>query len=128
MFFYREKGCQFCDKMKPVFESVSQKADFVCAKYALGGAPDAINVKYPIERFPTFYSFLKGEQFSKAEGIITEENLLKAFDPKPVDPSKAPMNVLISDELALIDDISVRRDHLLKIQAEIKRRRELAGV
>jgi len=133
VFFYREKGCSFCDKMKPIVEQLSEveNLDFIVAKYVLADSPDAINAEYPIERFPTFYAFVDGKPVGKYEGTLSLEQLPLVFTPerlpqKAIPLDKATMLQLITDEANLIDQIAPIRSHLAKIQAEIARRKKLA--
>ncbi len=135
VFFYRESGCVFCNKMKPIVESLSMKEDlgFVVAKYELGSQPDSINNKYPINRFPTFYAFDKGEVVGKYEGALEEEQLPLVFTPdllpqpsKSIAIEKASLLQLMTDEANLIDQIAPMRSHLAKIQKEISNRKKLA--
>ncbi|HND36770.1 MAG TPA: thioredoxin family protein [Nitrosomonas sp.] len=125
VFFYREKGCSFCDKMKPVVEKYAETRPFTVAKYALGQTPDSVNEKFPIERFPTFYAFQKGQVISKLEGTQTEAKLDSMFAPKIVPIEEAPLSMLLNDEVKLIDAIYPMMLDLKKVQAEIKKRKEI---
>ncbi len=126
--FYREKGCSFCDKMKPVFEDL-EESGFVKAKYELGDAPDSVTQGL-IERFPTFVAYANGEFVAKQEGVLTPEQLVNTFSPeklpkKAIPLEKATMAQLLIDEAALIDQIYPLKDHLNKIRAEIEKRRNV---
>ena len=127
--FYRESGCSFCDKAKPIFEAYQGNEK---GMYALGQVPDSINEEFPIERFPTFYAFEDGKVAGKFEGVPTHEKLDALFKPgetaKPTKIEDFAMPVLVSDELLLIDQIAKLKGHLNAVQAEIKKRRELAGL
>lgn len=123
--FYREEGCSFCDKAKPVFESYEGNEK---GMYALGMAPDSVNEKFPIERFPTFYAFNNGEAVAKLEGVPTHEKLDRMFAPKIIKPEEAPMAMLINDRAILIDKIAELKVHLNNVVYEIKRREDLAGL
>ena len=67
VFFYREKGCSFCAKMKPVVEQYAENN--VVGFYKLGAQPDSINEEFPIQRFPTFYAFVDGKAVGIGAGI-----------------------------------------------------------
>ena len=123
--FYREEGCSFCDKAKPVFESYEGNEK---GMYALGMAPDSINEEFPIERFPTFYAFENGKAVNKLEGVPTHEKLDQMFAPKVIKPEEAPMVMLINDRAILIDKIAELKTHLNNVISEIKKREDLAGL
>lgn len=129
VFFYREKGCSFCDKMKPVFES--HNAPYVKAKYALGPMPDSVTEGL-VERFPTFVAYAYGEMIAKQEGVLSPEQLDNTFNPDAIAPKKlsvkeAPMLTLLTDEANLIDQIMPLKRLLKEIQDEIKMRREVVN-
>lgn len=129
VFFYREKGCSFCDKMKPVFEQ--HNAPYVKAKYALGQAPDSVTQGL-VERFPTFAAYAYGELIAKQEGVLSGEQLDKTFNPEAIKPKQvpvkqAPMAALLNDEALLLDQIYPLMLSLKEIQAEIKARREIVN-
>jgi hypothetical protein len=129
VFFYREKGCSFCDKMKPVFES--HNAPYIKAKYALGQAPDSITEGL-VERFPTFVAYAYGEKIAKQEGVLSGEQLDNTFNPEAIKPKQvsvkqASLAMLLSDEALLLDQIYPLMLSLKEIQAEIKARRELVN-
>jgi thiol-disulfide isomerase/thioredoxin len=121
--FYRETGCGFCDKAKPIFKSYEGSE---IGMYELGNTPDAINMEFPIERFPTFYAFDNGKVVNKLEGVPTHGQLDSMFEAKPIKIEEAPLAMLIADECNLIDKIAVIKAHLNNIQAEIKKRKKLA--
>ena len=123
--FYRESGCGFCDKAKPIFKSYE---GIETGMYELGNSPDAINIEFPIERFPTFYAFDDGKVVNKIEGVPTHSQLNSMFEPKSVKIEEAPLSMLIADECKLIDQIAGIKIHLNNVQAEIKKRKELANV
>lgn len=129
VFFYREKGCSFCDKMKPVFES--HNAPYMKAKYALGSAPDSITQGL-VERFPTFVAYAYGEMIAKQEGVLSPEQLDATFEPEKLKPKQvpvkqAPMSALLNDEALLIDQIYPLKMALKEVQDEIKARREIVN-
>ena len=129
VFFYREKGCSFCDKMKPVFES--HNAPYIKAKYPLGAMPDSITEGL-VERFPTFVAYAYGEMIAKQEGVLSGEQLDNTFNPESIAPKKlsvkeAPMLTLLTDEANLIDQIMPLKQLLKEIQDEIKLRREVVS-
>lgn len=121
--FYREKGCKFCDQMKPVFEEYSKKSeDVVCGMYKLGDMPDSIATAELVKKFPTIVSYANGNIVNVETG--TGVDLSKMFTPKAVPIDQAPLAQLLADEAALIDAIYPMKQHLLKVQAEIKKRKE----
>lgn len=129
VFFYREKGCSFCDKMKPVFES--HNAPYVKAKYALGAMPDSVTQGL-VERFPTFVAYAYGEMIAKQEGVLSPEQLDNTFNPETIAPKKlsvkeAPLLTLLTDEANLIDQIVPLKRLLKEIQDEIALRKALAN-
>jgi thiol-disulfide isomerase/thioredoxin len=130
VFFYREKGCSFCDTMKPIFEEL--EGDFVKAKYQLGPTPDSITQGL-VESFPTFAAYENGKLVGVQVGAMEIEKLAKTFEngfpekkPAQIPLEKASMIQLISDEATLIDQIGPLRSHLAKIQKEIAKRKKLA--
>lgn len=140
VFFYRESGCSYCDKMKPIVDEY-QKAhpEVKVVKYKLGSQPDSINAKYPIERFPTFYAFIDGVAVGKQEGAMPLEQLHLTFDPDKIPAKqarspqqkgeqipleKASLAVLLQEEANMIDAIANIKNHYLAVKKEIKRRRE----
>jgi len=120
--FYREKGCSFCDKMKPIFEAHSESSEEVCGIYKLGNAPDAIATQELVKSFPTLVSYVNGQIMNVEAGANVD--LKKMFMPKSVPVSQAPLAQLMVDEAALIDAIYPMKLHLEEIQKEIKKRRE----
>jgi hypothetical protein len=129
VFFYREKGCSFCDQMKPVFEA--HDAPYTKAKYALGSAPDSITSGL-VERFPTFATYAYGEFIAKQEGVLSGEQLDNTFNPEAIKPKQvpvkqAPMSVLLNDEALLIDQIYTLKVGLLELQAEIAARKKIVN-
>lgn len=126
--FYRESGCSFCDQAKPIFKEYAEQSQYDCAMYALGNVPDKINQEFPIERFPTFYAFDNGQAVNKIEGVPSFEKLDAMFAPKKIKIEEAALSILIQDELVLIDQVAAIKMQLNAVQAEIKKRKELAGV
>lgn len=129
VFFYREKGCSFCDKMKPVFED--HNAPYIKAKYQLGAMPDSITEGL-VERFPTFAAYAYGELIAKQEGVLSGEQLDATFNPELLKPKQlsvkeAPLLTLLTDEANLIDQIAPLKRLLKEIQNEIDERRSLAN-
>jgi thioredoxin-like negative regulator of GroEL len=120
--FYREEGCSFCDKAKPIFESYQ---GYEKGMYALGYVPDSINEEFPIERFPTFYAFDDGKAVNKIEGVPTHEKLNAMFAPQGLKIENASMEVLLKDESIVMDKIYPLAAHLKAIRAEIARRKEV---
>lgn len=124
VFFYREKGCSFCDKMKPVIEEYSKaRENLQVLWYELGQTPDSITQEL-VQKFPTFVAFQDGQMIGKLEGVLTHEQLDAIDAPKTLPIEQASLAQLMTDEAALIDQIFPMKMHLGKIQTEIKRRRE----
>lgn len=132
VFFYRQKGCSFCDKMKPIVDEYSLKTpDVVVAKYALGQAPDSIT-EGVVERFPTFVAYVDGVPVGKQEGAMSIDKLANTFNAGQSEQEKQPVPVeqassaqLLTDRLSIIDQISVLRTHLNKIDVELAKRERL---
>jgi hypothetical protein len=138
VFFYRETGCSFCTKMKPVVAKYAESN--VVGMYKLGQAPDSVTEDI-VERFPTFMAYEKGLAVGKQEGSMSIEQLALTFTPdkiqaKSQDPRQpgpltietAPLVGLLTEEANLIDQIGPLKEHLTKVRAEIKRRKQLAGI
>lgn len=135
VFFYRDRGCSFCDKMKPVVAEYAERhPDIKVVRYALGQAPDSVNMLYPIERFPTFYAFENGQVVGKQEGAMSLEQLHLTFEPnkieqhkkqpEPLSLDKASMIQLKQEEAAIIDTLAQIKQHYLAVKREIKRRQD----
>lgn len=130
VFFYREKGCGFCDKMKPVFEEL--EGDFKKAKYAVGQDVDPIAQELaPV--VPTFAAYVDGKLVGMQLGSMSPEKVIKTFEngfpekkAQAIPLDQASMMQLLTDEATLIDKIGPMRSHLAKIQKEIERRKKLA--
>lgn len=120
--FYREKGCSFCDKMKPIFSEHSLESEEVCGLYKLGNAPDSVATAELVTSFPTIVSYVNGNIVKIAKGANV--NLKEMFIPENIPINKRPFGQLLVDEAALIDAIYPMKQHLSEIQAEIKLRRE----
>jgi hypothetical protein len=137
VFFYREKGCSFCDKMKPVVAEYAKNN--VVGYYALGNSPDSITSGL-VDRFPTFVAYEKGLAVGKQEGVLTVEQLDLTFTPdkipekqagqvqQPVTIEQAPLMQLITEEATTIDQIAPLMTHLKAVRAEIRRRKKAAGL
>jgi len=119
--FYRESGCSFCDKAKPIFESYEGNEK---GMYSLGQVPDSINEQFPIERFPTFYAFENGKAVNKMEGVPTHEKLDALFNPPVIKIEEAPLEILLKDEMVIIDRIYPLASQLKAIRSEIAKRKE----
>lgn len=137
VFFYIEKGCSFCDKMKPIVAKYAESN--TVGMYKLGQAPDSITEDI-VQRFPTFVAYEKGLAVGKQEGAMSIEQLALTFTPDKI-PSKdpgpqpgpvtietAPMVQLLTEEANLIDQVAPLLDHLAKVRAEIRRRKRAAGL
>lgn len=130
VFFYREKGCGFCDKMKPIFEEL--EGDFKKAKYAVGQDVDPIAQELaPV--VPAFAAYLDGKLVGLQFGSMAPEKVIKTFEngfpekkAKGISVKEATMSQLLADEAALIDQIGPMRSHLAKVQKEIERRKKMA--
>ena len=84
VFFYREKGCSFCDQMKPVMEQYEKDRSMIDVYwYKLGQAPDTIT-KDLVQKFPTIVAFKDGQMVGKLEGVQSIEALDNIDRPKPV--------------------------------------------
>jgi thiol-disulfide isomerase/thioredoxin len=128
VFFYRELGCSFCDRMKPLMpEYEAAHPEVLLATYHLGEKPDSITSGL-VEKFPTFAAYKDGKFIAKQEGAMPLEQLHLTFDPSKIPPKalpieKASMLQLMTDEANLIDQLGPQMAHLKKIQKEIKRRK-----
>jgi len=132
--FYREKGCSFCDSMKPIIEKYAEAHPEVkVVKYALAQQPDSVNVEYPVKRFPTFYAFKDGKVVGTQEGAMPMDQLHLTFTPdkipaKPqvsqVPVAKATMAQLLTEEANLLDAIASIRGHYMEVKREINKRRK----
>lgn len=124
IFFYREKGCSFCDKMKPVVEEYSKNN--VVGYYKLGQAPDSITEEL-VQRFPTFVAYYQGNMVNKKEGVMTPAQLDQMFVAKPqeVKIQDAPLVQLLQAEAELTDQVFKLRSNLIEIKNEIKRRKNI---
>ena len=135
VFFYRESGCSFCDKMKPILaEYALAHPEVNTVKYALGQSPDSINAEYPIERFPTYYAFKDGVVVGKQEGAMSIEQLHLTFTPELLNQQpqaseqitidKATLLQLLTEEANLIDIIAGLKMKYQALKSEINRRRD----
>jgi thiol-disulfide isomerase/thioredoxin len=133
VFFYREKGCSFCDKMKPIVDEYALKtSDVVVGKYSLGSAPDSITEGL-VERFPTFVAYVDGLPVGKQEGSMTMQKMADTFNVQqskneqviPVAVENASYAQLLADKHVIIDQITSLRIHLNKLDAEISKREHL---
>lgn len=123
VFFYLEKGCSFCDQMKPVVEEYAKTRDVQVLWYELGQTPDSVT-KGLVRKAPTFVAFKDGAIVGKLEGVQSLEQLDNIDQPKFIPVEEATLEQLLKDEAYLIDQIFPIKTHLLKVQAEIKRRRD----
>jgi thiol-disulfide isomerase/thioredoxin len=130
VFFYREKGCSFCAKMKPVVAEYEKAHPEVAVfHYELGGQPDSITLDL-VKNFPTFAAYVDGKLVATQEGVLTVEGLHLTFSPDLIPPKQIPienasMLMLMTDEANLIDKIYPLKVQLSKVQAEIKKRKSL---
>lgn len=133
VFFYVEKGCGFCDKMRPVMDEISDEMDVVfykCSDDLKTAIPDSVT-KDLVKAFPTFAAFENGKLIAAQSGGMSKEQVLNTFHPemlpkkaKPL--AQATMLELLTDEANLIDQIAPLRSHLAKVQKEIEKRKKQA--
>lgn len=121
--FYREKGCSHCDKFKPIFQKYSETAEEVLGMYALGDMPDSIATAEIVKSFPTIVSYQNGQIFKVEKGANVD--LSKMFEPVIIPIEKSTLLDLLTQEAQLIDAIFPMKQHLLKIQEEIKKRKDV---
>ena len=129
VFFYREKGCSFCDKMKPIVEKYGESNSV--GWYALGQSPDSVTEGL-VKNFPTFVAYENGKMVGSQEGAMPLEQLDLTFTPDKIKPKqipivKAKLVALLTEEANLIDSIAPLKAHLIEVQAEIKARRDMAN-
>lgn len=133
VFFYVEKGCSFCDQMKPIMDELSSEHDVVfykCGDDLRTAKPDSVT-KDLVKAFPTFAAFDQGKLIATQSGGMDAEQVLKTFTPELLPKkikklSEASMLELLTDEANLIDQIAPMRSHLAKVQAEIAKRKKQA--
>lgn len=121
--FYREKGCSHCDKFKPIFQKYSETSEEVCGMYALGDSPDSVATADLVKSFPTIVSYLEGQIFKVEKGANVK--LEDMFKPVIIPIEKSSLLDLLTQEAQLIDAIFPLKQHLLKIQEEIKKRKDV---
>jgi thiol-disulfide isomerase/thioredoxin len=132
-FFYVEKGCSFCDQMKPIMDELSNEHNILfykCGDDLKTAKPDSITGKF-VKAFPTFAAYENGEFIASQSGGMSAEQVMNTFDPdlipkkaKPL--AQASMLELLTDEANLIDQIAPLRSHLAKVQKEIEKRKKQA--
>lgn len=131
LMFYRESGCSNCAHMKPIFEEYEKaNPEIKCVRYKLG-KPDGVTQKFQFKVVPAFFAFIEGKPVGGQEGIVSMEDLHLTFTPELIKPKhvpieKASLQQLMTDELALIDQIASLRKHLKKVQKEISERKQWA--
>jgi thiol-disulfide isomerase/thioredoxin len=133
VFFYVEKGCSFCDQMKPVMDELSNEHDvlfYKCGDDLKSAKPDSITGKL-VKAFPTFAAYQDGEFIASQSGGMSAEQVMMTFTPdllpkkaKPL--AQASMIELLTDEANLIDQIAPLRAHLAKVQKEMEKRKKQA--
>lgn len=121
--FYREKGCHHCDKFKPIFQKYSETSEEVCGMYALGDMPDSIATEELVKNFPTIVSYLNGQILKVEKGANVK--LEEMFTPVVLPIEKTTLLDLLTQEAQLMDAIFPLKQHLLKIQEEIKKRKNV---
>ena len=127
VFFYRETGCSFCTKMKPIMEKYEETN--AVGWYALGDQPDSVTEGL-VKNFPTFVAYVDGKQVGVQEGSMPIEQLDLTFTPEKIKAKHVPIAQaktmdLIVEEANAIDAIAPLKAHLNEVRAELKKRREL---
>lgn len=133
VFFYVEKGCSYCDQMKPVMEKLAEEQDiffYKCGDDLRTAKPDSITQGL-VKAFPTFAAYIEGQLVGQQSGGMSAEQVMMTFTPellprKPKPIAQASMLELLTEEANLIDQIGPLRSHLAKIQAEIAKRKKMA--
>jgi thiol-disulfide isomerase/thioredoxin len=148
VFFYRESGCSYCDKAKPLVAEYAK--DNVVGYYRLDPVnpktgkselkPDSITSGL-VDKFPTFVAYENGLAVGKRAGATTLEQLAGTFNlgsdtskdkdvaqPGPLTIEKATLSQLVAEEYFLIDKIGPLKENLKAVRNEIKRRKQLAGI
>lgn len=133
VFFYVEKGCSFCDTMKPIMDELSNDHDIMfykCGDDLKTAKPDSVTGKM-VKTFPTFAAYIDGELVGQQAGGMSAEQVMLTFTPdllpkkaKPL--AQATMIELMTDEANLIDQIAPLRAHLAKVQKEMEKRKKQA--
>lgn len=127
VYFYQEKGCRFCDLMKPYMDKYSEEN--VLGMYKLGDFPDAITKEFcPNQAVPKYWAFVEGQPVGFQSGAMPIEDVVLAFTPDKIPPKQLPLEKmsltnLVADEMAMIDAVAPMMSHLKKIQKEIKKRK-----
>lgn len=132
-FFYVEKGCSYCDQMKPIMDELSNENDIVfykCGDDLKTAKPDSVTGTL-VKAFPTFAAFDGGKLIATQSGGMSAEQVMNTFNPellpkKPKKLEQASMLELLTDEANLIDQIAPLRSHLAKVQKEIEKRKKMA--
>lgn len=129
VYFFQEKGCRFCDIMKPYMEKYAEEN--ILGVYALGDFPDEVTKEFcPNQAVPRFWAFVDGKPVGFQSGAMPIEEVVLAFTPEKIPPKQMPiekmsMAQLITDECFMIDQIAPMMSLLKKIQKEIKKRKML---
>ena len=133
VFFYVEKGCSFCDQMKPIMDELSNENDiffYKCGDDLKTAKPDSVTGKF-VKSFPTFAAYEGGELIATQAGGMSAEQVMMTFTPdllpkKQKSLAQATMLELLTDEANLIDQIAPLRSHLAKVQKEMEKRKKQA--
>lgn len=127
VYFYRAKGCQFCDIMKPYMEKYAEEN--VLGMYEVDYFGDEISKKFCENgAVPKYVAFVNGEPVGMQSGAMPMSDVVLAFTPEKIPPKqlpldKMPLASLVADEMAMIDAIAPMMSHLKKLQKEIKKRK-----
>lgn len=132
-FFYVEKGCSFCDQMKPIMDELSNEHNILfykCGDDLRSAKPDSVTGQL-VKAFPTFAAYDNGNFIASQSGGMSAEQVMMTFTPdllpkkqKPL--AQATMLELLTDEANLIDQIAPLRAHLAKVQKEMEKRKKQA--
>ena len=136
--FYKEKGCRFCEVMKPIFKTLDEDAakPFLCAKYevtdTLEMMPDKVMQGLGVKSWPTFVAIEDGVIVGAHEGFLRPEQLPLVFTPqllpqKKKNPRSLRMGDLKALELSLVDQLAEIKEYFGMVKAEIERREKLAN-
>ena len=91
--------------------------------YALGDMPDSIATEELVKNFPTIVSYLNGQILKVEKGANVK--LEEMFTPVVLPIEKTTLLDLLTQEAQLMDAIFPLKQHLLKIQEEIKKRKNV---
>lgn len=129
VFFNMEKGCGFCDKMRPIVAEYADKHPEVEVIYETVKSYNDVPEPFP-KAVPLFVAYKDDQVMSVQKGMLPLERLEIAFEPEKIPPDvvpieKASLLQLMQDEANIIDQLQPMLKQLKKIQAEMKKRRSL---